>query len=293
MFVHEPTLDLLDCHVALVLAIACIGAQWCLEHRNAQKLYRASMAIIAFEHSPHGWAVVERNDDSLNNAQPVKHEQHMSTAITLLGYAPWQATDVARDITFLSNVVTSSALAIAHLSHRESPTASSTWHEWARNETLLRMRYVAFILLQTLSIAFNVSPPLMSTTLSTLRLPCNSSRWTCTTSDAWHNAQETDLDAERSTYGVVMAELLSGSETTLMKHGTVASLTGYAMVHTLLQMIYIEREISSSFGQYSSVLQGGESYKSVSIIFHLNTHSVFYRFIVLVSFLLSPDIFSR
>jgi hypothetical protein len=88
-FVHEPTLNLLDCHAAFVLAMACIGAQWCLEHRNAQKLYQAAMAILAFEHSPSGWTVADQNTHLPMSGQLIRHEQHMSISIVIWGYAPW------------------------------------------------------------------------------------------------------------------------------------------------------------------------------------------------------------
>lgn len=270
VFMHVPTWSVLNSSLELVLSVATIGAQYCFEHRNAERLFHAAKAIVferlvqeASQFGPktasllsiQGRSPKKRVDGELENGtraicgswEPI---DTVRALINIMGYATWEVNksllqeafslqnlliQVLRDLGLEEEEDTN----VLHSSD-EIVSLQSKWLAWVRQESIRRAKLIAFTFTHTHSIAYNIYPPLRTNEIQ-LRLPCCTNEWKAPTATAWQAVQE-EIKQPQLSFQEALSLLLRRSDCVLDPVPT--PIGNYILLHGLLQRIYIVRDLS-------------------------------------------------
>lgn len=275
-YVHVPTASVEDFTPDALLAFAATGAQYVFEHRNADRLFYAGKAILLermrrqradrFQSpatSPK--SVVAQgldcgrarrfkrvstvqdwdgraSQDSVERARAL--HQCLEAAVTLMGYGAWEGVNLLRESLQLASVVVECLrdMGISTTSPSEA-AIDQTWKGWAQAESERRTRLVAFTFLETLSIAYNTPPYLMSSQFN-IRLPCTTAEWKASTEGEWKSAR-TSIVSEQMHYQPALAVLFDTSKSDSPPSPMTTPFGNYILLHGLLQRISLASEISN------------------------------------------------
>lgn len=285
--VHAPTARIEDLAPDAILAFAATGAQYVFEHRNADRLFHAGKAVLMerlrrhresvlrqFETSPA--SVISAGSD-YGRSRRLKRvsaatilagdkedswkdqwalHQCLAAAVTLMGYGAWEGVDLLRESLRLASVVLECLRDIATLTPVADDTSGLGWKEWARAESERRAQLVAFTFLETLSIAYNVSPYLLNSQFD-IRLPCTTAEWKANTEEEWRAARA-QVFSEQMHYQQALAVLFDTSKTDSPPIPMTTPFGNYILLHGLLQRILLACEVSSPTDDQISTMSRNE-----------------------------------
>lgn len=288
-FIHQQTWRVLDTPLELVLAIATIGAQYCFEHRNSERLFYAGKAVLLERLVHDGSKFGSRTKTFLNlhncasvresgrgapslsghdrNCGPWEPINTIQALILLMGYATWEIKEklIAEAFSLqglLVNVLRDMGLdedpdsepEINHSS--ESASLESTWRTWVHRESIRRTKLISFTFLHTHSVAYNVYPVLRSNEIH-LRLPSATRVWKAPTAAHWQAARQ-ETPKEQLNYQDALSLLLKNSDGAAPLDPIPTPLGMYALLHGLLQRIHIVRDLSLPIMDQSASLPAEE-----------------------------------
>ncbi|QMW45760.1 hypothetical protein G4B11_009215, partial [Aspergillus flavus] len=279
-YLHLPTLRINERAPELVLALMTIGAQYRFEHRNAERLFYASKAIVLHKlsketHTPLAAynGIIQIPLDSIRELSqrtgqatalsPSENDLGMSawrqietirTLLTLMGYATWEKSELVQEAFSLQGLLVRCLREFGLTENitvvpRHSPMQ---WHEWAEEESIRRTRFISFCFVHVHSIAYNIYPVLRSSEVH-LRLPCSTKEWKATTAQEWELAQK-EVGAQQLFFQDALALLLQPSRTTVLLDPIPAPLGNYILLHGLLQRIHLVSELSLPTGDQALAL---------------------------------------
>ncbi|EXJ83976.1 hypothetical protein A1O3_04643 [Capronia epimyces CBS 606.96] len=275
--VHVPTARIEDFTPDTILAFAATGAQYVFEHRNADRLFYAGKAILLERMRRQREARIRRSATSPKSvvaqgldcgraqrfktvsavlssdetASPVAPEeardlhQCLAAATTLMGYSAWEGVILLRESLQLASVVAECLRDIGMLttSHGAAAGPDLNWKDWTQAESERRAQLVAFTFLETLSIAYNVPPYLMSSQFN-IRLPCTTAEWKASTEAEW-KAARANIVSEQMHYQPALAVLFDTSKSDSPPTPMTTPFGNYVLLHGLLQRILLASEISN------------------------------------------------
>lgn len=274
-FIHIPTFRINEHSPELVLALMTIGAQYRFEHRNADRIYRVSKAILfdrlasRSNHSPkprhdsnNGMSVPfgARRYSSHGDVSPGPADEYGSwrqieiirCLLVLMGYSTWENAELVQEAFTLQSLLVRH-LRGAGLSENTSwsdPRPSLEWHEWADKESTRRTKLISFCFIHMHSVSYNAYPSLRSSEIH-LRLPCSTSEWTATTAGEWEAAQR-NRGAQQLFFQDALTLLLQKSHSKAVLDPIPAPLGNYILLHGLLQRIHLVSELSLPNGNHGS-----------------------------------------
>ncbi|KAF4556451.1 Hypothetical protein D9617_1g083290 [Elsinoe fawcettii] len=259
-FIHEPTYRPSRSPIELTLAICSVGAQYCFERRNAEKLFLASKSVM--------YERLSREQHSLGPyTKPLAFSRRRSSTTTfvstercgpwtlldlaktifaLVGFATWERADLLQEAFALRGLLVASLKDLGLQEGQQPITASSsksaTWDQWARRESERRTKLMVFCYLNVHSIAYNSHPLLWSSEVH-LQLPCLTQEWQARTAAQWAALQRDGKPNQM--YLQQALSLLLASDDTAHKVDPIPSPLGnYVLLHALLQRIHLVRELS-------------------------------------------------
>jgi len=267
-FVHLPTLRLESCSPEFVLAMATVGAQSRLEHRNADMLFFAAKSVVMermrqqerewnpkvqrgssnqyFERSSSCGShqsrlqvespATEATSDTAKRAQL----QTVRCIFLLLGYATWERPEILKEAFGIRSILVRYLRKVGLC--EEDTTSTSNWEEWAQAECDRRIKFVSFCFLNMHSVAFDAPPMLLSSELH-LRLPCSTKEWEAPNAIIWQSARSGPPQLE---YRKALSLLLSPPDASASLSPTPCPLAKYILMHGILQRVFLVRELSSS-----------------------------------------------
>lgn len=277
VFMHIPTWSVVDSPLELVLSVATIGAQYCFEHRNAERLFRAAKALLferlhqKVDHFGYKTAALLNMQASISPRsvsgdtrvlrcawEPI---DTVRTLINVMAYATWEMDQSILQQAFglqelLVQVVRDLGLEEDEedlVSEEEEEPLQSRWLKWARRESVRRAKLIAFSFTHTHSIAYNVYPPLRTNEVR-LRLPCHTEEWKAPTATAWQAVR--GGIKQQLLYQEGLSLLLRDSDSMLDPVPT--PIGNYLLLHGLLQRIYIVRDLSQPAMDHTSSLPPDE-----------------------------------
>ncbi|KAE8147879.1 C2H2 type zinc finger domain protein [Aspergillus avenaceus] len=273
-YLHLPTLRINERAPELVLAIMTIGAQYRFEHRNAERLFYASKAIVLHrlaEESPTPLVsysgIIQIPLDSTretfphpgqsSSLPPAEHELGMNawrqietirTLLTLMGYATWEKPELVQESFGIQSLLVRCLreFGLAEnitVAPRHSPLL---WHEWAEEESIRRTRFISFCFVHLHSVAYNIYPVLRSSEVH-LRLPCSTTEWKANNAQEWDIAQK-EIGSQQLFFQDALTLLLQPSRSTVLLDPIPAPLGNYILLHGLLQRIHLVSELSLPTG---------------------------------------------
>ncbi|KAI6370603.1 hypothetical protein MCOR25_004147 [Pyricularia grisea] len=278
-FIHLPTWRILDHPLELILGITAIGAQYCFEHRVAERLFFAGKAIALHRlqlrrGSGAHWTSGGKEGDEEEDDRT----EMVRALVTLMGFATWEPKVSLLREAFTLQTVFAQLLRESGISHdpiQESPNISisstdshaddiydedenKSWRAWVRQESARRSKLISFSFLHTHSIAYDVYPVLRSNEIG-LRLPCSTPEWKAPTAAAWRRARA-EVVKEQLFFQEALGQLLRHSSTKTNPGNSGSSsgtstppqpldpiptpLGNYLLLHGLLQRIHILRDLS-------------------------------------------------
>jgi hypothetical protein len=259
---HPQTLIFKEMAPELILALAAVGSQYCLESHQGRKLFPIAR-LISMEQlrlsdldkeaglsslnqqswpwnqcptSIPGSVNPERvesplRDAVLDNDDNPPNVETMQALFFLMATATWGGEDRAL---VRQAIATQSLLAMLVRLHgpEERPAmAPTTWEEWARAESARRTKLIIFCFFNLHSIVFNLPSPLMISDMQ-LRLPCGEMEWKALDVASWKKLNA--LSAPQPLFRDCIAALFQPRDVT----PPFSSLGGHVLIHALLQRIF-------------------------------------------------------
>ncbi|KAJ5113842.1 hypothetical protein N7456_002376 [Penicillium angulare] len=259
--IHPQTLHFREMAPELILALAAVGSQYCLESHQGVKLFPVAKAIsteqlrrreaekeaIAHNSPVISWSVLQsplslpRPDETITqlagssgeepNEKAHQEVETMQALFFLMAMATWggENRSLVRQAVAAQSVL---AMVVRQLGLTESPSDSPllSWEGWAREESSRRTKLIIFSFFNLHTIAFNLPSPIMLTDIQ-LRIPCTEMEWKATEATAWRKVHE--QSAPMPLFQDCFKSLLNHSHTP--PH--VSSLGGHVLVHALIQRI--------------------------------------------------------
>ncbi|KAK5025835.1 hypothetical protein LTR13_010298 [Exophiala sideris] len=272
--VHVPTTSIEDLTPDTIFAFMATGAQYVFEHRNADRLFHAGKAILIERLQQHRASKYRQSNASprsvlaqgldCGRARRLKRvsailsvdegavgdrrsgnkglQQCLAAAVTLMGYGAWEGVHLLGESLQLAGVVVEILRDIGTLATTDTVTDDQNWKKWARAESERRAQLVAFTFLETLSIAYNVSPYLLNSQFN-VRLPCTTAEWEASTEEEW-KAAHGDIDSAQMCYQPALAVLFDTSKSDSPPSPMTTPFGNYILLHGLLQKILLASEVS-------------------------------------------------
>ncbi|CAG8900187.1 unnamed protein product [Penicillium egyptiacum] len=278
-FMHIPTFHINERAPEVVLAIMTIGAQYRFEHRNAERIFHVSKAVLFERMSreprfparptynsgsqvPLGISPYSNfGDQSLTQPQVTaertavwKQIEITRCLLILMGYATWENARLVQEAFHLQGLL------VRHLREagltedttRSDPRAPLDWYEWADQESRRRTKLIAFCFIHVHSIAYNAYPSLRSNEIH-LRLPCSTIEWNASTAAEWEVSQR-ERGPQQLFFQDALTLLLQKSRSAKPLDPIPAPLGNYILLHGLLQRIHLVSELSLPNGNHSTTL---------------------------------------
>lgn len=267
-FIHIPTFRFNECSPELALAIMTIGAQYRFEHRNAERIFHVSKAVL-YERMSRESRIASQaaysvpmgvppytDNQSDNNGAPNTTSRQMEVIrclLVLMGYATWERAGLVQEAFQLQGQLVQHLRDIGLSEQPSDPRAPTLdWYGWADQESIRRTKLISFCFIHIHSVAYNVYPSLRSSELH-LRLPCSTREWIANTASDWESAQR-DRGPQQLFFQDALTLLLQKSRSQTPVEPIPAPLGNYILLHGLLQRIHIVSELSLPNGNHSTSL---------------------------------------
>lgn len=257
--IHPPTLLFQKMAPELILALAAVGSNYCLELHQGVKIFSIAKSIAmerircreisiqsnsplynptqASNQSPNAICNPSQSSfDGVNIDDGVfSHQIHhgdletIQSLFFLMAMATWggEQRSLVREA-----ISTQSVLAMLVRQHGLSePTEMPlTWHKWARAESARRTKLVIFCFFNLHTIAFNIPSPMLVTDFQ-LKIPCAEFEWEASNASRWKAANE------KSSKAPLFQDCLTGLFSQTVSAPMYSSLGGHVLISALLQRI--------------------------------------------------------
>ncbi|KAJ6130270.1 hypothetical protein N7512_003050 [Penicillium capsulatum] len=268
-FIHIPTFRFDDCCPELALAIMTIGAQYRFEHRNAERIFYVSKAVLYERMSRESQAASQANysasmgGHSYPDARDAQSGKIGTSAtrkleiircmLVLMSYATWERATLVQEAFQLQSQLVHHLRDIGLTEPQTDPRGSAPdWYEWADQESTRRTKLIAFCFIHIHSIAYNVYPSLRSSEIH-MRLPCSTKEWIANNPAEWEAAQR-DRGPQQLFFQDALTLLFQKSRSAVPLDPIPAPLGNYMLLHGLLQRIHMVSELSLPNGNHSATL---------------------------------------
>lgn len=247
-----------------------IGAQYRFEHRNAEKIFNVSKAVL-FERmsresqiaAQSGYSVplgtpayTDFRENQANNMGASNERRQMEVIrclLVLMSYATWERAGLVQEAFQLQAHLVQIIRDVGLMEPQPHPNKPPTdWYEWADQESTRRTKLIAFCFIHIHSVAYNAYPSLRSSEIH-MRLPCSTKEWTAKNAADWEAAQR-DRGPQQLFFQDALTLLLQKSRSAVPLDPLPAPLGNYMLLHGLLQRIHIVSELSLPNGNHSTSL---------------------------------------
>lgn len=245
-FLHAHTINLKDAEAHLILAIAMIGAQYCLETNTVASLFAIAKTIVlekiemrrrmAMQHATSHPYPASSQPAEANGREDLI--QTCQTLLLLMVTATWGnvRSTLKEDVNLRDILAT--YVREENLLGINSPD-NTCWREWVRGEGARRTILIIFCFFNFHTILYNVPPTILNSEIHML-LPCDEEEWRCSTAASWEeeHRKRADLPPDFST---AFKSLLQPTQETSLR--TCSSLGVYILISAVIQRIYLVRQL--------------------------------------------------
>lgn len=233
-FLHIPTLNIDHMSPQLFLSMAALGSRYCREPDISMALYRVARAVTLehirrhFQSAPSEASILSRA--SISESQDLL--ETIQSLLTLHSVSSWFKHDPPYYESLSIQSYTATLLKKSGLN--DLPLEDGSWESWVRRETVKRTVFIAFCLLNILTITFDVPPVILAEEL-TLDLPCTEREWQATNASDWI-AERMQKQGEPSFQEALFSLF---AQTTNARLDSFSSLGGLVLIHAILQNIWL------------------------------------------------------
>lgn len=264
-FLHIPTFEPGKVSVELFLAIMSLGARYTRELEISVDSFHAAKAIVLERIRRHREARPTRglgdlDRGTVDNADPTASHfsnrrrslpwnstkeqvvEIVETVLLLVAVTTWSQPGWASDVLSMRGLLDCLIREEEILRVYESPPPDD-WEGWICHENLKRILFVAFCFLNIHTIAFDVPPLILVSDLS-LDLPCSEREWRAENAIDWKATRDTAGQPRqdfRAAFACLFVDGSAQSQQSKLSHRGFSSLGGCALVHALIQQIWLVR----------------------------------------------------
>lgn len=257
-FLHTPTMSITNVSLALFLAMAAMGAQYRFERQQALRLYEASKALAGYKLRLQSYrsGTFTSLDQSSQIYSPITSTPDCGAAsrdppdsnlleliqamVILLAFATYNHHSLLQDAFEIASCVVHSMRESGMLEKDEDPP-SPTWEQWAKLESKRRTILGAFIFTHIHSVLYDFPPLLMSSDVGNVQVPLPENQWRAASATEWQAVRNTHSTG-RMTFGNAYAAHFT-SQTAPSAGCNVSSFGSLALIHGILQQIYLARQL--------------------------------------------------
>ncbi|KAI1978311.1 hypothetical protein LOZ51_005031 [Ophidiomyces ophidiicola] len=268
-FLHIPSMSVPHCSVDLLLAIAAMGTQYCLEAEKGIDLFHASQAIAMekirrrdvkrntlHRHEVTGAACVPENEEQEQNSHCVSssskesrspseaaHEkedpiQTIQALLVLMAVATWaKQKEILREALALQSIL--ATLVRDHGLHDQPMPKNVQWEDWVRLETAKRTKFIVYCFFNLHCIVYNI-PSLILNSEVNLMLPSGSAEFKASNESSW--LEERNKGSPEVNFQDALNHLFSRGGNDVAE--STSSLGNYILIHAIIQHIFFLRQVA-------------------------------------------------
>ncbi|KMU81099.1 hypothetical protein CISG_02478 [Coccidioides immitis RMSCC 3703] len=271
-FLHIPTMSVTHCSVELILAIAAVGTQYCLEGEKGIDLFHASQAIAMerirrrdvrrntnHRHAIPETASVRASGQTLASYQSLSlagqldpsHESSFNTVsqeedliqtiqalLILMAMATWaKQKEILREALALQSIL--ATLVRDHGLQGQPMPDNVSWEEWVPLETAKRTKFIVYCFFNLHCIVYNI-PSLILNSEVDLMLPSGSAEFKAPTGSLWLEAKA--KASSEVSFQDALNRLFSRGGTEVAESNS--SLGNYILIHAIIQHIFFLRQVT-------------------------------------------------
>ncbi|KAE8386182.1 hypothetical protein BDV23DRAFT_187562 [Aspergillus alliaceus] len=285
-FLHIPTLQTDTLAPELILAMAALGSFYRFEHTKGYELYLGAKSIITHQlqqRSQSSILKLARKPRPSSTSTPLRARfstpeaytepgvayssrktalseaefQILQSLVVLMAMTTWADAPAVREALSMGSQL---AMLVREggLFESDEIVGECSWTHWIHCEGRRRTLFIAYILLNLTSIAFDVPPMILNQEIS-LCLPHCNTEWVATSAAKWQHMRKTYGHTERG-FLSTLDEILRGQD--VHSKEPLSALGNYALINGLIQRIFFKRQASAgpalppdTVKQFESALQ--------------------------------------
>ncbi|KAL4907246.1 fungal-specific transcription factor domain-containing protein [Aspergillus multicolor] len=236
-FLHIPTLNIETTPLHLVLSMAALGAQYCREHDTSIGLFQVAKAVT-MEHMRREFQWNGLHDHQTKQASSVDQSQDIletiQSLLMLMSVSSWfEHYPPHYEGLFIRSPMET---LMRKYGLNSLPRQDGSWESWIRKESAKRTKLIVFCFLGIQTIVFDVPPNILTEEIK-LDLPCAENEWTAASASEWMQCRQYGRGSPR------LQDALNSLFTRTPNAGgeleSFTSLGGYALIHAIIQIIWL------------------------------------------------------
>ncbi|KAJ5651634.1 uncharacterized protein N7484_005357 [Penicillium longicatenatum] len=269
-FLHPVTFDPQNIDLELFLAITSCGALYRFEHAQGYQMYDAARCLVdrSFSlrrrrtmeslkvsppasvgtrgdlFSPSKTSYAPESAESCSNHDELHSQtclQRAQTLIILISISAWGEQPLVQDSLALGSQLAVLIREIGISRPDDTTDMTLSWTTWVRRQQRRRTLYVAYILFNLHSIAYNV-PPLILNQEIALCLPSCEAEWKVRSQAGWERHQQ-GYHCREHLFTMTLDRLLQGDS--VSDHGAISAFSNYVLIHGLIQKINLQHQTAT------------------------------------------------
>ncbi|TPX07982.1 uncharacterized protein E0L32_010313 [Thyridium curvatum] len=275
-FLHIPSMTVDNSAVEVLLAMAAVGAQYCFEAEKGLELFHVARAIAterirqrdvkiasvhrsveqdasdysvtsavsspALTHPLNGPLGLPSDPGSAATTTSAPADDLMQSAqalLILMAMATWaKHKEILREALSIQSVLASIVRDDGLRIPQSDDQRCQSWEEWARQETVLRTKYIVFCFFNLHSIVYDIPPLLLNSEIDMV-LPSGSAEFKAGSATRWEEAM---ARADKPCLFQDALRWLFTSDDNQYMLGCHSSLGNYVLIHAIIQHIFMVRQ---------------------------------------------------
>ncbi|KAL7964042.1 fungal-specific transcription factor domain-containing protein [Trichoderma sp. SZMC 28014] len=264
-FLHVPSLRPEKISAELFIAIAAVGARYTHELNISIDLFNVAKALALerirrhkatcriaaaekiFQKPPSSSMQLEesihRRDTGFFRDKQQNTIQILETVLLLVAITTWSEPGSASDALSMRSMLDCLIREEEGLRVHQEPY--DNWESWIRYEKIKRILFVAFCFLNMHTIVFDL-PPIMWANEVDVDLPSCEKEWRAQSEEEWESIRKTVAHADpnfRDAFRGLFCGITEAHERLKVNHSSFSSLGGCALIHALIQQIWLIRNV--------------------------------------------------
>lgn len=264
-FLHVPSLRPENITAELFIAIAAVGARYTHELSISIDLFHVAKALVLerirkhkatrrivadekmFQKPPPSSMRLEesgrRRDPRFFRDRQQNTIQILETVLLLVAITTWSEPGSASDALSMRSMLDCLIREEEGLLVHQEP--HNDWESWIRYENIKRILFVAFCFLNMHTIVFDL-PPIMWANEVNVDLPSCEKEWRAQSEEEWESIRKIVAQTGpnfRNAFRGLFSGITETHERLKMNQSSFSSLGGCALIHALIQQIWLVRNV--------------------------------------------------
>ncbi|EHK51089.1 hypothetical protein TRIATDRAFT_288571 [Trichoderma atroviride IMI 206040] len=253
-FLHVPSLRPENITAELFIAIAAVGARYTHELNISIDLFHVAKALVLERIRRHK---ATRDPGFFKDRQQSTIEI-LETVLLLVAITTWSEPGSTSDALSMRSLLDSLIREEEGLRVNQEPY--DDWESWIHYENIKRILFVAFCFLNMHTMVFDL-PPIMWANEVDVDLPSCEKEWRAQSKEEWESIHKTVAQMGsnfRNAFRGLFSGIAETHERLKMNQPSFSSLGGCALIHALIQKIWLVRNVQIPLQQPEDLLSADQ-----------------------------------